>query len=82
MTARARETVQVYLGASPDTQAPQALRKLAGFGKVTLEPGEQRRVTVPVDEEQLRYWDTSAGSWRLGTGRRTVYVGPSAPRRP
>ncbi|MDT0614629.1 beta-glucosidase family protein [Streptomyces lancefieldiae] len=73
-----RETVQVYLGAGPDTHAPQALRKLAGFGKVTLEPGEQRRVTVPVDEEQLRYWDTSAGTWRLGTGQRTVYVGPSA----
>jgi beta-glucosidase-like glycosyl hydrolase len=73
-----RETVQVYLGASPDTHAPQALRRLAGFGKVTLEPGEQRRVTVPVDEEQLRYWDASAGTWRLGTGQRTVYVVPSA----
>ncbi|MFF8507401.1 beta-glucosidase [Streptomyces sp. NPDC015492] len=73
-----RETVQVYLGASPDTQAPQALRKLAGFTKVTLRPGEQRRVTVPVDEQQLRYWDTAAGTWKPGTGRRAVHVGPSA----
>ncbi|WP_229357755.1 glycoside hydrolase family 3 protein [Streptomyces sp. UNOB3_S3] len=72
------ETVQLYVGPSPDTTAPQVKKKLAGYTKVALAPGEQRRVTVTVDEQQLRYWDSTAHRWRLGTGERTVQVGSSS----
>ncbi|MET9291091.1 glycoside hydrolase family 3 C-terminal domain-containing protein [Streptomyces sp. NPDC003077] len=72
------EVVQVYLGASPDVSAPQAKKKLAGYTKVKLAPGESKRVTVTVDARQLQYWDTASHAWRTGTGERTVQVGSSS----
>lgn len=72
------ETVQLYLGPSPDTTAPQVKKKLAGYTKVTLAPGEQRKVTIKVDEQQLKYWDSTEHNWQPGTGERTVQVGSSA----
>jgi beta-glucosidase len=73
------EVAQVYLGPSPDVHdAQQAVRSLAGYKKVHLEPGESRTVTVTVDERQLQFWDTAEHSWALGTGSRDVWVGSSS----
>jgi beta-glucosidase len=74
-----REVAQVYLGPSSRvTGAQQAVRALAGYGKVSLRPGQSRRITVHVAVRQLQHWDSSAHAWRLGTGPRTVWAGPSS----
>ncbi|MFF4583012.1 beta-glucosidase [Streptomyces sp. NPDC001389] len=73
-----KETVQVYLGPSPLVSAPQAVRKLAAYTKVSLEPGEEKRVTVPVDARQLQYWDTGRHAWTGAPGPRAVSVGSSS----
>ncbi|MCX5381150.1 beta-glucosidase [Streptomyces sp. NBC_00091] len=73
-----KEAVQVYLGPSPLVTAPQAVKKLAGYTKTALEPGEEKRVTIPVDARQLQYWDTGRHAWTSAGGARAVSVGSSS----
>ncbi|PNE13395.1 glycosyl hydrolase [Amycolatopsis sp. BJA-103] len=72
------EVPQVYLGASPEVKAPQATKALAGYQRVKLAAGASTRVKMHIDGAELTYWDTSTKSWRVGTGDRSVLVGPSA----
>ncbi|MEU0742868.1 glycoside hydrolase family 3 C-terminal domain-containing protein [Streptomyces sp. NPDC006134] len=72
------DVVQVYLGPSPELRLDQAVKALAGYEKVELEPGESRRVRVHVAERALQYWDTSAGGWQLAGGERRVLIGSSS----
>ncbi|MFL6074504.1 MAG: beta-glucosidase family protein [Mycobacteriales bacterium] len=73
-------TPQVYVGPSPDLPdgVQQAVNKLVGFERVPLEPGQARQVTLHVTAEQLSSWSAVAGRWLLGTGTRTLQVGPSS----
>ncbi|MFE3765586.1 glycoside hydrolase family 3 protein [Streptomyces sp. NPDC059104] len=73
-----KEAVQVYLGPSGLVSAPQAVRALAAYTKVSLEPGEEKRVTLPVDARRLQYWDTRGHAWQNAPGPRTVTVGSSS----
>ncbi|MFI6251366.1 glycoside hydrolase family 3 C-terminal domain-containing protein [Streptomyces sp. NPDC051016] len=77
-TRTGAEVAQVYVGASPATTAPQAVRALGGYQKVRLRPGESKTVRVRVDAQQLKYWNTSSHAWVLGTGKRDVWVGSSS----
>jgi beta-glucosidase len=67
---RARETLQVY-AASPGTRE---LRSLCGFAKVLLEPGESRRVRIPLRESAFARWDEQ-GDLQTIPGTHTLYVG-------
>ncbi|MFF6878999.1 glycoside hydrolase family 3 C-terminal domain-containing protein [Streptomyces sp. NPDC012474] len=76
-----QEVPQVYLGPSPSPKvrnAEQPIRKLVGYQKVRLGPGESRRVTITVAERQLQYWHGAAEGWVTGTGSRDVWVGSSS----
>ncbi|MGW0579461.1 glycoside hydrolase family 3 C-terminal domain-containing protein [Streptomyces sp. NPDC002920] len=72
------EVAQVYVGASPRTTAPQAVRSLGGYQKVHLRAGQSKTVRIRVDAQQLKYWNTSSHGWALGTGKRDVWVGSSS----
>ncbi|WP_150136258.1 glycoside hydrolase family 3 C-terminal domain-containing protein [Streptomyces hyaluromycini] len=72
------EVAQVYVGASPGTTAPQAVRSLGGYQKVRLRAGQSKTVRIRVDAQQLKYWNTSSHAWVLGTGKRDVWVGSSS----
>ncbi|WP_344277840.1 glycoside hydrolase family 3 C-terminal domain-containing protein [Actinomadura napierensis] len=77
------EVPQVYLGASPNVHgAQQAVRSLAGYGKVHLRPGQSRRVTIAVAPRRLQYWDATRHAWTTGTGTRDIWVGPSSQNLP
>ncbi|MFE7958243.1 beta-glucosidase [Streptomyces sp. NPDC057413] len=69
---------QVYVGPSPDLRLDQPVRVLGGYRRLTLRPGERRRVTVRVAPRTLSCWDTARHGWVLGTGRRTVWIGASS----
>ncbi|MFI6340262.1 beta-glucosidase H [Streptomyces sp. NPDC050535] len=71
------DVVQVYVGHLP-TKVDTPARTLAGFAKVTLEPGQRRKVTVTVTRRTLSYWDESKSRWVTPTGKVPVYVGRSA----
>ena len=51
--------MQVYLGkAEVPPYVQMAEKQLAGYLRVKdLAPGETRRITIPIDERSLYYWD-------------------------
>ncbi len=57
---------------------PGEARRLAGFAKVALEPGETRRVTLTADRRLLAQFDVDANAWRVDAGGYEVAVGRSA----
>lgn len=75
------EVAQVYLELPAATGEPS--KRLIGFERVTLEPGQHRNVQVTLsaddlaDMHLLEYWDTAASSWATATGTYTVTVGGS-----
>jgi len=73
------EVAQVYLALPADGEPP---KRLVGWQKVPLAPGQKQSVTIVVDQNDsshpLSYWDTSAGNWVVGPGTYTVYVGNSS----
>lgn len=69
---------QVYVGPSSKVREPQAVRSLAGYQKVTLRPGEVRRVRIHLDAERFQYWNTATHSWTVGAGVREIFAGSSA----
>jgi beta-glucosidase len=74
------EVPQVYLG--PPNEQPTgtqfALRSLAAFDRIHVNAGQSRIVRFHVPERCFQYWSTNANQWETGTGKRTVYVGPSS----
>jgi beta-glucosidase len=70
------ELVHVYVGALPGVASPP--RKLAGWEKVELEPGERARVRIRINRRAFSYWDGDSDRWVTPTGTVPVYVGSSA----
>jgi beta-glucosidase len=71
------EVAQVYV-ASHDSPAPRPVKELKGFSKVSLHPGETRRVSVMLDRRAFSYYDVATKQWRADPGRYDVLVGRSA----
>ena len=70
------DTPQVYLTAGPS----RTQQRLIGWSKVTLKPGESRKVTVTAPQRLLANWDVKAHGWRLEGGAYRLAVGPDAAR--
>ena len=75
----ADEIVQIYL--SPTTE-DQQLRpiQLQGFARVSLQPGETKKVSVKLYTEQFGYFNKKDGqrSWTVDPGTYAVKVGASS----
>ena len=71
------DVVQVYL--HDDTGVVlRPRRELAGFARVTLPPGESRRVRIPVPRERLAFWDVRVHDWRVPSGAFEVEIARSS----
>jgi beta-glucosidase len=57
---------------------PDGTRRLIGWSKLDLKPGETRRVSVTADPRLLAGFDEAAGRWRIAGGVYTVAVATSA----
>jgi beta-glucosidase len=68
---------QVYAAAS-GWEAP---RRLAGFAKVDLKPGESRVVSVAIDRRTLSDYDVTGRCWRPTVGRVGFTLGGSSAER-
>jgi beta-glucosidase len=64
---------QVYV-----TAGTRSAERLIGFSKVSLKPGETRRVTVAADPRLIANWDEAAHGWTISGGAYRVSVGASA----
>ncbi|MDD3486421.1 MAG: glycoside hydrolase family 3 C-terminal domain-containing protein, partial [Atopobiaceae bacterium] len=70
------EVAQVYVS-KPDARVFRPVRELKGFAKVALDPGETRRVTVPLDERAFRYFNQATGAWEVEGGSYVIEVAAS-----
>src|SRR5690606_10541736 len=68
------DVVQVYVS-GPGWSAP---RRLGGFARVELAPGETRRLEVHVDPRLLGDWYVNRPGWTHAAGAYTVSVGHSS----
>ncbi|MGN6128216.1 MAG: glycoside hydrolase family 3 N-terminal domain-containing protein, partial [Humibacter sp.] len=71
------EVVQLYVRNAPGPVF-KADKELRAFGKVRLEPGETREVTLSFAVDDLRYWDIADHAWTLDGGVYEVLVAASA----
>ena len=71
------DVAQVYVG-STQTKVPRPAKELKGFFKVSLRPGETRKVSVILDSRALSYYDVNAKQWRAEPGDFNVLVGRSS----
>ena len=71
----ADEVVQLYVR-DPVASVARPVKELRGFARLTLKPGERRRVTFILAAAQLAIW--SPDGWRIEAGRIEVMVGASS----
>ena len=71
------DAAQVYVG--PPSDAPAgiqfAVRSLAQFDRVSLNPGQSQTVTLHVPARELSYWSEKKQQWVLDASRRTLWIG-------
>jgi beta-glucosidase len=60
------------------TSVPTPVKQLAGDARLTLRPGQSKRVTVALDPRSLSYWDTGSQRWVTPGGDVSVLVGSSS----
>lgn len=68
---------QVYVGPTKGA-GWEAPRRLGGFDKVMLEPGQQRNITITIDPRLLANFNETKRQWQRAAGHYTVWVGESS----
>jgi beta-glucosidase len=74
------EVAEVY--AMLPESASEPWKRLAGFTRVQLAPGESQTVTVPVEEKAVSIWDVKEQRWVRPAGAYTWMVGGSSVETP
>ena len=70
------EVVQLYIH-DPVASISQPVRRLRGFERVTLNPGETRTVTFTLDKSDFGFYD-NRGRFVVEPGQIDVYAGNSS----
>ena len=70
------EIAQVYV--SLPEAAGEPPKRLVGWARVELGPGESKQVSVPVNLDRMTIYDEASDSWKLVPGTYTVMAGGSS----
>ncbi len=70
------EIAQVYLTLPASTQEPP--KRLIGWSRVALQPGEDKLVTVKVEPLMLSVFDADKDQWSIAPGGYKVWAGSSS----
>jgi len=79
-TRAGTEIAEVY--ATLPKGSDETFQRLAGFARITLDPGKSQTVTVSIDPRVLQTYDETAARWNLATGSYQILVGPSSGNTP
>ena len=74
------EIAEVY--ATLPEEADEPFKRLIGWKRVTLAPGESQCVTIAIDSQPLQTFDESENTWMLINGEYGVMVGSSSANTP
>lgn len=70
------EIAEVY--ASLPEAAGEPPKRLVGWTRVKLAPGESKEISVAVSRDRLTIYDEASDSWKLISGKYTIRVGGSS----
>jgi beta-glucosidase len=68
------DVAQVYVG-NAKGKVPRPAKELKGFSKVSLRPGETKKVSVTLDGRSFSYYDVDSKQWRVEAGTVDILVG-------
>ena len=71
-----KQVGQIYV--APEAGGWEAPKRLGGFRKVSLAPGQAETVTLTVDPRLLASWDEGRHGWHIAAGRYAVTLAKSA----
>jgi beta-glucosidase len=70
------EIAEVYAGLPSAAEEPP--KRLVGFSKVQLAPGESKEVSVSIDPAYLSIFDEASEGWKLVPGEYSFMAGGSS----
>jgi beta-glucosidase len=76
-TREGADVAQLYIG-NPETKVARPKKELRGFSKVSLRPGETKKVSIKLDARAFTYYDVDSKQWRADPGNFDVLVGRSS----
>ncbi len=71
------EVVQLYIH-DDKASVEREVKALKGFARVSLEPGESKKVTFDMHRDHLSFYDEGAGKWVVEPGTFGIEVGSSS----
>lgn len=71
------EVAQLYVSAK-DSKVYRPLKELKGFTKVFLKAGQEKRVTISLDDKAFRYFNTGENQWEIEEGDYEILIGASS----
>jgi len=70
------EIAEIYAGLPPAAEEPP--KRLVGFSKLNLAPGESKEVSVSIDPAYLSIFDQASEGWKLVPGEYSFMAGGSS----
>ncbi len=74
---KGKEIVQLYVN-DEQSGVIRPIKELKGFEKVTLNPGEEKRVAFVLDKRSFAYYNTEISDWYVEYGKYNILVGASS----
>lgn len=74
---RGSEVVQLYVG-DEASSVPRPVKELKAFEKVTLEPGEGKRLRFDLSARDFAFFDVAGHRWLVEPGAFNILIGTSA----
>lgn len=71
------EIAQIYISRK-DGAVVRPVKELKGFRKVFLKPGEEKEVTIPLDDKAFRYFNTRTNAWEIEGGEYQILAAASS----
>ena len=71
------ESYQLYIGQS-NSKIVRPKKELKHFGKIFIPAGKSTDITVNIDENDFRYFDTQKDTWAIEDGKYCIYIGSSS----
>lgn len=71
------EVAQVYVS-STSLSIDKPVKELKGFSKVSLNPEEQKQITINLDKNAFAYFSEQFGEWKVDPGFYVIHAGGSS----
>jgi beta-glucosidase len=71
------EIAELYVG-DPHASIPRPVKELKGFAKVSLKPGESKRVSIHLDRRAFSFYDVGKKNWNAEPGAFDILIGGSS----